>query len=92
MFKPFLTGLGWILVVLIVVWSTGLVFTNNTCTRIHRTGWPAWYTFELVDFVSQNWTAQSTKFTLLKYKIHSTVAMQEFFQTTIYGDRVKCKL
>ena len=92
MFKTPIAIIGWILVVLMCVWAAGMVFTNNSCTRIYRTGWPAWYSFELVEFVSQNWTGPSTKLMFLKYKVKSTLSLQVFFQTTIYGDSLKCKL
>lgn len=92
MFKTPIAVLGWILVVLICVWTAGLVFTNNSCTRVYRSGWPAWYTFEFAEFVSQNWTEPSTKLSFLRYKVKSTLALQGFFQTTLYGDKLQCKL
>lgn len=91
MFKVPLAALGWVLVVLAVVWAAGMVFTTSSCTRVARTGWPAWYGFGVVEFVTQNWTQPTTKLTLLKYKVKSTLAMQGFFEKTIYGDTLPCK-
>ena len=91
MFKVPLAAFGWVLVVLVVVWSAGMVFTTSSCTRVARTGWPAWYGFETAEFVSQNWTQPTTKLSILKYKVKSTLAMQGFFQKTIYGDSLICQ-
>jgi hypothetical protein len=84
--------LGWILLSLFVFWFAAMVFTNNTCTRVYRTGWPVWYSFELVETVSHNWTDNESKFFLMKYKVKATLATQRFFQTTIYGTSITCKL
>lgn len=84
--------LGWVIIGLFCFWFAGIIFTNDSCTRVYRSGWPTWYGFGFVDFVSQHWTDNSQKLTLLKYKVKSTIALQNFSQKTLYGESVKCKI
>jgi len=92
MFKKPFELFGWIVVGLFCFWFAGIIFTNDSCTRVYRSGWPAWYSFTFGEFVSQNWTDSESKFLLLRYKVKSTKVLQAFFQTTLYGDSIKCKL
>lgn len=92
MFKKPIELMGWVILGLFCFWIAGVIFTNDKCTRVYRTGWPAWYGFELVEFVSQNWTDDSQKFALFKYQIKSTIALQSFSMKTIYGESIKCKI
>lgn len=92
MFSKPLEFIGFILISFLIIWISAMVLTSSPCTRVHRSGWPVWYMFGAVEFVSQNWTSDDTKLTLLSYKTKSTIAVQQVALTTLYGKDIKCKL
>lgn len=81
----------WIILSLVLVWISGMVFAGNPCTRVNRSAWPVTYTMTAVEALTENWTTDSTKLSLLLWKANGSVAVQSFFEKTVYGKESKCK-
>lgn len=80
----------WLFLSLLLLWTTGMIFAGDPCTRVHRAAWPVVYGMGAVEALTQNWTSDSTKLSLLKWKAKGAVASQEFFEKTAYGEEVTC--
>jgi hypothetical protein len=80
----------WLLISLLLLWFGGMVFAGTPCTRVHRSAWPVTYTMDVVQSISRNWTTDATKLDFLLWKAKGAVALQTFFEKTVYGEDLKC--
>ncbi len=80
----------WLLISLLLLWFGGMVFAGTPCTRVHRSAWPVMYTMDVVQSISRNWTTDATKLDFLLWKAKGAVALQTFFEKTVYGEDLKC--
>jgi hypothetical protein len=80
----------WILVTLIGVWVLAMLVTSDQCTRVYRSSWPVVYGMTAAEEISKHWTTDETKLKMLRWKANGAVAVQTFFETTIYGETKKC--
>ena len=81
----------WIFLSLLMLWISGMIFAGDKCTRVNRSAWPITYTLTAVQSLTENWTSDSTKLDLLKWKSSGAVSAQNFFEKTVYGEESKCK-
>jgi hypothetical protein len=75
----------WLFISLFLLWVGAMVFSSDKCTRVHRAAWPVTYSVGAVEIVSQNWTSNESKLSLLLFKAKSAVWAQETFEKTVYG-------
>lgn len=80
----------WIILSLVLLWVGGMIFAGDPCSRVHRAAWPVVYGMGTIEALTQNWTSDDTKLSLLKWKAKAAVASQEVFEKTAYGEEVKC--
>lgn len=81
----------WIFVSLILLWFAGMIFAGNPCARVNRAAWPITLPMVAIESLSENWTSDSTKLTLLLWKAKGAVFVQTVFEKTVYGEDSKCK-
>lgn len=80
----------WLFLSLLLLWVTGLIFSNDQCTRVYRASWPVTYFMGAAEAISQHWTTDEQKLQMLVWKAKGTIATQNFFEKTVYGDQKKC--
>lgn len=82
---------GYLFLSLLLVWVTGMIFSPDRCTRVYRSSWPVTYSMGAIELLAANWISDESKLELLKKKANFAVGMQTIFETTVYGDKARCK-
>jgi hypothetical protein len=82
--------ISWILLSLLLIWVLAMVFAGSPCSRVNRAAWPVVYSVGVAQSLSKHWTDDKTKLDLLIWKARTAVAVQAFFEKTVYGENLKC--
>lgn len=82
---------GSLFVGLLLIWILAMVFSSDRCQTVHRTVWPVTYAISAFEFLSQNWTTDATKLTVLKIKADTAVFIETYAEKTFLGSNdTKC--
>jgi hypothetical protein len=79
--------ISWILLSLLLIWVLAMVFAGSPCSRVNRA---VVYSVGVAQSLSKHWTDDKTKLDLLIWKARTAVAVQAFFEKTVYGENLKC--